>query len=89
MPGIIEDNDPGDKGAAFSSVVTFSSGPVQEPTEVEVEMSVDRLRFMGLDHDLVDEFDQRVRVDWLAAHDWLGERLAALAAVAATELRVR
>jgi len=76
MPGLIEDDDPGE--SSLGSHLTFTSSTVDAVPMPDVEFFVDRLRFMGLDHALVDEADRRLRADLPAGMRWLREQLKAL-----------
>jgi len=76
MPGVIEEGDPGEGSSRLNLIVTNSTGDA--PPTLDVELLVDRLRFMGLGLDLVEEADRRLRADERAGWRWLGERLRAL-----------
>jgi hypothetical protein len=79
VPGIIEDTNPGEPTGGFQSFVTYSTDPPPPPTQVDLELQADRLRFMGLDESLVAEFLRRAAADHADAHRWLGERLVEIA----------
>lgn len=74
MTGIIEDEDPSRSGFYIHASVTDadSGGDVSMS---DVESLVDRLRFMGIDRDLVDEADRRLRTDPNLGMRWLVRRL--------------
>ena len=74
MPGIIEDEDPGGSGFRIHASVTVADSGGEVPT-LDVESIVDRLRFMGLDRDLVDEADRRLRTDPRLGMRWVEQRL--------------
>lgn len=77
MPGIIEEEDPGGSGVHLHASATIV-GPRGVVPKVDVEAMTDRLRFMGLDRDLVDEADRRLRADPRIGMRWLEEQLKAL-----------
>jgi len=79
MPGIVEDTDPGEPSGGFQSFVTYSTEPAAPPTQVDLELQADRLRFMGLDEALVAEFLRRASTDHATAHRWLATRMEELA----------
>jgi hypothetical protein len=79
VPGIIEDTDPGEPSGRFQSFVTYSTQPPAPPSQVDLELQADRLRFMGLDEGLVAEFLRRAAADHADAHRWLGDQIEAMA----------
>lgn len=79
MPGIIENTDPGDSSGGFHSFVTYSTEPPAPPSQVDLELEADRLRFMGLDEALVAEFLRRAAANHADVHQWLGDRMAEMA----------
>jgi hypothetical protein len=82
VPGIIEDEEPDDEGGPIlSSTISFAlSSDVDAPAvpPFDVELFLDRLRFMGLDRELIDEADRRLRVDVPSGMKWLEERMKEL-----------
>ena len=74
MTGIIEDEDPGASGFQIHAFVTVADSAGDMPT-LDVESFVDGLRFMGLDRELVDEADRRLRTDPGLGMRWLEQRL--------------
>lgn len=74
MTGIVEDEDPGGSGFQIHASVTVADSGGDVPT-LDVESFVDRLRFMGLDRDLVDEADRRLRTDPGLGMRWVEQRL--------------
>ena len=76
MPGVIESGDPGESPVSFFPVVRFSSS--NEPPTLDAEDFVDRLRFMGLDRDFVDEAQRRLRLEGWAGMEWVQQRLEEL-----------
>lgn len=76
MPGVIEDEEP--LGTSRLKVQRHIRWSVGRPrlSDSEVEGLVDRLRFMGLERDLVDEAESRLRIDPAAGFRWLEERLS-------------
>ncbi len=79
MPGIIEDDYPGEPQGGFQSFVAYSTEPPAPPTQIDLELQADRLRFMGLDDALVAEFLRRAGTDHADAHRWLAARMEELA----------
>jgi hypothetical protein len=77
VPGVIGNEDPGDSGFHGHVSMTVSRAEDDTPT-LDVESYVDRLRFMGLDRDLVDEAEHRVRADVRIGMRWVTEQLKAL-----------
>lgn len=75
MPGIVEDGEPEGGGAFLFS--TFEVVADEDMPPFDVESFVDRLRFMGLDRELIDEVDRR-RIDSRAGMQWLEERMKEL-----------
>lgn len=76
VPGEIEDDDPGESGLHAYSTFTFADG--DDVPALDVEDMVDRLRFMGLEHGLITEADQRLRDDPRRGMEWLERRLEEL-----------
>jgi hypothetical protein len=74
VPGIIEDEDPGGSGFYLNASINVVESVGEVPT-LDVESFVDRLRFMGLDRDLVDEADRRLRADPPLGMRWVEQRL--------------
>lgn len=74
MTGIVEDEDPGRSGFQIHASITVTESGGDVPT-LDVESFVDRLRLMGLDRDLVDEADRRLRTDPALGMRWLEQRL--------------
>ena len=74
MPGIVEDEGAG--GSDFQIHASDSGIAADDgaPT-VDVDSLVDRLRFMGLDRDLVDEAERRLRADARPGMRWIEQRL--------------
>jgi len=74
VSGIIEDEDPGNSGFQMhASVIVAESGG--EVPQLDVDSFVDRLRFMGLDRDLVDEAGRRLRADPHLGMRWFEQRM--------------
>ena len=76
MPGVIENDDPGESSIHLFATPSISA--TDEDLDIDVEEFVDRLRFMGLDRNLVDEANRRLRGDARAGMRWLDERLKEL-----------
>lgn len=75
MSGIVEGEEPGESGIVIEAFV--AEGPV-DVAEIDVEMFVDRLRFMGIDEALIEEADRRLRAEPVDGMRWLKERLEEL-----------
>jgi hypothetical protein len=75
VPGIIEDGDPGRSGLHMHSSVTVGAESGGDVPTLDVESFSDRLRLMGLDTDLVDEADRRLRSDPSEGMHWLEQGL--------------
>ena len=69
MPGVIENDDPGDGGIHRAEVVV--SFAREDVAPLDVEVFVDRLRFMGLGPEIVDEAERRLRADQADGMRWL------------------
>ena len=76
MPGVIEDGDPGEGAARLNSIVVSSGEHSAAP--LDIELLVDRPRFMGLDEGLVENAERRLRADAPSGMAWLADRLRAL-----------
>jgi len=76
VPGIVEGEDPGTSGFQFD-VFVAGDRPAEVP-EIDVELFVDRLRFMGIDETLVAEAERRLRADAGAGMRWIHDRLEEL-----------
>lgn len=76
MPSVIEDDDPGESPIHVSEIVISSDA--DDVPALDIELFVDQLRFMGLDRDLVEEANRRLRADHRSGMRWLAERLKEL-----------
>lgn len=86
-PGLIEDDDPGESGIHSYTIVTSSTE--HDVPAPDVELFVDRLRFIGLDRELVTDAARRLRADQRADDLARAEAEGAPAATEASDLPMR
>jgi hypothetical protein len=75
VPGVIEDEDPGEGAGGIHLFSTVSFGSTDDLPGFDVGEFADRLRFMGLDREFVDEAERRLHEDKRQGMVWLEQRL--------------